>query len=138
MIVINDETLNLINNNIKGVNVAATTGKIIADYIKGSNPYDNITLALRSIKEDLIEILSHYPESFYFGQVHFNLLHEVFKEMNWVADFTSLELNGWENDATMIVEVPDKDFYYRLDCSWYNPFTRLEKVYKDETEGNNC
>lgn len=137
MIVVNNETLDLIKQDIDRDNMVFA-GSTIAQYIESKNPHENITLALRSIKEDLKEILSHYPESFYFGQIHFNLLHEVFKEMHWNADTTNVELNGCENNATTIVEVPNKDFYYRLDYSWYNPFTRLEKIYKDEKESNNC
>lgn len=137
MIVVNNETIELIKQDIDLGNTVFA-GSTIAQYIESKNPHENLTLALRSIKEDLKEILSHYPESFYFGQIHFSLLHEVFTEIGWKVDFTSMELNGWENDVTMIVEIPDKDFYYSLDCSWYNPFICLEKVYKNETESNNC
>lgn len=137
MIVVNNETLDLIKQDIDRDNIVFA-GSTIAQYIKSKNPHENLTLALRSIKEDLKEILSHYPESFYFGQIHFSLLYEVFKEMGWTVDFTSMNRSGWENNVTMIVKVPDKNFYYNLDCSWYNSFSHLEKVYKNETKSNNC
>lgn len=138
MVVIDNETLGLIDQNIHGCNVASVTGKIVTDYIKSKNSHDNLTLALRSVKEDLKEILSHYPETFYFGQVHFNLLYEVFNEMGWEVDLASMDSTGWEYNVFMIVNIPGKDFYYHLNCGWFNPFNHLEKIYKNEAKSNNC
>lgn len=135
MIVVNNETIELIKQDIDLGNTVFA-GSTIAQYIESKNPHENLTLALRSIKEDLKEILSQYPESFYFGQIHFSLLHEVFTEIGWEVDFTSIELNDWGNNVTMIVKIPNKDFYYQLSCSWYNPKSYLRKCY--EAKGDNC
>lgn len=137
MIVLSNEIIAQIKEDIDLDNIVFA-GSTIAQYIESKNPHENLTLALRSIKEDLKKILSHYPESFYFGQIHFSLLYEVFKEIGWIVDFTSMTKSGWENNVTIRIEVPDKDFYYSLYCSWYNPFNRLEKVYKNEAKSNNC
>lgn len=128
MIVVNNETLDLIKQDIDRDNMVFA-GSTIAEYIKSKNPHENLTLALRSIKEDLKEILSHYPESFYFGQVYFNLLYEVFKELEWNIDFSNIDVNGWQYDVFVPIEVPNKEFYYELNCSWYNPYNYLEKRY---------
>ena len=134
MIVINNETLELINDNINGCNVAAVTGKIITDYIKSKNPHENITLALRSIKEDLKEILSHYPEIAYFGQIHFDLLSEVIEKLGWkICKFSYGVV-----DITMKVTIPNKNFGYYIISSGVEPFTEIRKFKNGEEESDNC
>lgn len=71
MIVIDNETLNLIKQDIDLDN-AVFVGGTIAQYIESKNPYENLTLALRSVREDLEEILSQYPDEFILGQVHYS------------------------------------------------------------------
>lgn len=129
MVVINNEAIKEIAYQIESEGNPANAGEYIYDYINNKNPHENLTFALRSIKEDLKEILSHYPESFYFGQVHFNLLYEVFKELEWNIDFSNIDVNGWQYDVFVPIEVPNKEFYYELSCSWYNPYNYLEKRY---------
>ena len=136
MITIDNETLSLIKEDIDKGKVPSA-GFLIAEYVKNKNPHENITLALRSIKEDLKEILSHYPESFIFGQIHFNILHEVIEELEWKLNFDNMDFNGWPYDIFIPIEIPNKDFYYTLECSWYNPLSHLEKIYKNETKSNN-
>lgn len=131
MVVINNETLDLIKQDIDRDNIVFA-GSTIAQYIESKNPYENLTLALRSVKEDLKEILSQYPESFYFGQVHFSLLHEVIKELGWKPDFDHIEVNGWQYDVFMLIKIPNKDFYYKLNCSWFYSGNYLEKIYFKE------
>lgn len=133
MIVINNETVNLIKQDIDLGNIVFA-GSTIAQYIESKNPHENLTLALRSIKEDLKEILSHYPEDFYFGQIHFSILNEVFKELGWQVVYNTIVTVGV--DYKVVIDIPNKDFYYQLSCSWYNPKNHLRKCY--EAKGNNC
>lgn len=133
MIVVNNETLDLIKQDIDRDNMVFV-GSTIAQYIESKNPHENLTLALRSIKEDLKEILSHYPEDFYFGQIHFSILNEVFKELGWQVVYDTIVTVGV--DYKVVIDIPNKDFYYQLSCSWYNPKNYLRKCY--EVKGNNC
>lgn len=128
MVVLDNETVDLIKQDIDLGNIVFA-GSTIAEYIQSKNPHENLTLALRSIKEDLKEILVQYPESFYFGQIHFSLLHEVIKELGWKIDFDNIEFNGWQYDVFVPIEVSNKEFYYELSCGWYCPGSYLEKRY---------
>lgn len=84
MIVLNDETEKLIKQDMDRGNIVFA-GSTIAQYIESKNPHENLTLALKSIKEDLKEILSHYPDEFIAGQIHYNLIHEVLYSLGWVT-----------------------------------------------------
>lgn len=132
MIVLNNETLKQIDELGKAVQTPMI-GDLVINYIGSKNPHENITLALRSIKEDLKEILSHYPEDFYFGQIHFSILNEVFKELGWQVVYDTIVTVGV--DYKVVIDIPNKDFYYQLSCSWYNPKNHLRKCY--EAKGNN-
>lgn len=134
MVVINNEAIKEIAYQIESEGNPSSVGEYIYDYINNKNPHENLTLALRSIKEDLKEILSHYPEDFYFGQVHFSILNEVFKELGWKVDYDNIVIIGL--DYKVIIDIPNKEFYYQLSCSWYNPKNHLRKCY--ETKSNNC
>lgn len=133
MIVLNNETLKQIDELGKAAQTPMI-GDLVINYIGSKNPHENITLALRSIKEDLKEILSHYPEDFYFGQIHFSILDEVFKELGWKVVYDTILTIGVDYEVS--IDVPNKDFCYQLSCSWYNPKNHLRKCY--ETKGNNC
>lgn len=128
MIVLNDETEKLIKQDMDRGNIVFA-GSTIAQYIESKNPYENLTLALKSIKEDLKEILSQYPESFYFGQIHFSILYEVFNELGWRPNFSNTKENGWAYDVFIPIDIPNKEFYYELNCSWFHPGSYLEKIY---------
>lgn len=133
MIVLNNETLKQIDE-LGKADQTPMIGDLVINYIGSKNPHENLTLALRSIKEDLKEILSHYPEDFYFGQVHFSILDEVFKELGWKVVYNTILTIGV--DYEVAIDVPNKDFYYQLSCSWYDPKNHLRKCY--EAKGNNC
>lgn len=124
MVVLNNETVNLIKQDIDLGNIVFA-GSTIAQYIESKNPHENITLALKSIKEDLKEILSQYPESFYFGQIHFSILYEVFNELGWQVDFDAIKTSNLDYEVT--VDIPNRKFYYELNCSWFRPGSYLEK-----------
>lgn len=126
MIVVNNETLDLIKQDIDLGNIVFA-GSTIAQYIESKNPHENLTLALRSIKEDLKEILSQYPEAFILGQVHYSLLEEVIEELGWEIDNNSFDSNGWEHDTWFDVLVKDKGIGYHVFCSWADPRTSFEK-----------
>lgn len=127
MIVLNNETLKQIDE-LGKIAQTPMIGDLVINYIGSKNPHENLTLALRSIKEDLKEILSHYLEDFYFGQVHFSILDEVFKELGWKVVYGTIVTIGV--DYVVAINVPNKDFYYQLSCSWYNPKNHLRKCYE--------
>lgn len=133
MIVLNNETLKQIDE-LGKADQTPMIGDLVINYIGSKNPHENVTLALKSIKEDLKEILSHYPEDFYFGQIHFSILNEVFKELGWKVVYDTILTIGVDFEVT--IDVPNKDFYYQLSCSWYDPKNHLRKCY--EAKGNNC
>lgn len=133
MVVLNNECLKQIDELGKAAQTSMI-GDLVINYIGRKNPHENITLALRSIKEDLKEILSQYPEDFYFGQIHFSILNEVFKELGWQVVYDTIVTIGV--DYIVAIDIPNKDFYYQLSCSWYNPKNHLRKCY--EAKGNNC
>lgn len=137
MVVINNETLDLIKQDIDRGNTVFIGGTI-AQYIESKNPYENLTLALKSIKEDLKEILSQYPEVFIAGQLHYSLLKEVIEELGWKIDNYSFDFNGWDHDAWFDVLVKDKGIGYHVFCSWADPRVSFEKFIINETESNNC
>lgn len=137
MVVINNETLDLIKQDIDRGNTVFIGGTI-TQYIESKNPYENLTLALRSIKEDLKEILSQYPEVFIAGQLHYSLLKEVIEELGWKIDNYSFDFNGWDHDAWFDVLVKDKGIGYHVFCSWADPRVSFEKFIINETESNNC
>lgn len=126
MIVLNDETEKLIKQDVDRGNIVFA-GSIIAQYIENKNSHENLTLALRSIKEDLKEILSHYPEDFYFGQVHFSLLNDVFIEMGWNVKYNTMKTLGCDYEVT--ITIPNKDFYYKLLGNWFYSKSSLKKEY---------
>lgn len=82
MVVIDNETEKLIKHDIDLGNIVFA-GNTIAQYIESKNPHENLTLALRSIKEDLKKILSMYPGYFYLGQVSFSAVEEVLNDLGW-------------------------------------------------------
>lgn len=137
MVVINNETLDLIKQDIDRGNTVFIGGTI-AQYIESKNPYENLTLALKSIKEDLKEILSHYPEVFIAGQLHYSLLEEVIEGLGWEIDNDSFDFNGWEHDTWFDVLVKDKGIGYHVFCSRVDPRVTFDKFTINETESNNC
>lgn len=134
MVVINNEAIKEITLQIESERNLDSAGGYIYEYIRNKNTYDNLSFALKSIKEDLKEILSYYPEDFYFGQIHFSILNEVFKELGWQVVYDTIVTVGV--DYKVVIDIPNKDFYYQLSCSWYNPKNHLRKCY--EAKGNNC
>lgn len=137
MVVLNDETLDLIKQDIDLGNTALV-GNTIAQYIESKNLHENLTLALRSIKEDLKEILSYYPDEFITGRLHYSLLEEVMKELGWKIDNNSFCYNGWEHDTWFDVLIKDKGIGYHIFCSWADPRVSFSKFKINETESNNC
>lgn len=137
MIVVNNETLDLIKQDIDRDNMVFA-GSTIAQYIESKNPHENLTLALRSIKEDLKEILSHYPEVFVAGQLHYSLLEEVIEGLGWEIDNDSFDFNGWEHDTWFDVLVKDKGIGYHVFCSRVDPRVSFNKFIVNETESDNC
>lgn len=137
MIVVNNETLDLIKQDIDLGNTVFA-GSTIAQYIESKNPHENLTLALRSIKEDLKEILSHYPDTFIAGQLHYSLLKEVIEELGWEIDKYSFDFNGWDHDAWFDVFTEDREIGYHVFCSWADPRVSFDKFIVNETESDNC
>ena len=137
MVVVNNETLDLIKQDIDRGNIVFA-GSTIAQYIESKNPHENLTLALRSIKEDLKEILSQYPDEFIAGQLHYSLLEEVMKELGWEEDDNSFYHNGWEHDTWFDVLIKDKGIGYHVFCSWADPRVSFNKFIINETESDNC
>ena len=107
MIVLNDETEKLIKQDIDLGNIVFA-GNTIAQYIESKNPHENLTLALKSIKEDLKEILSNNPDYFNFGQVSLNLTLEVLNELGWES------LEGSNNDIIFKSKYKWHDYIYSL------------------------
>lgn len=137
MIVINNETLDSIKQDIDRGHIVFI-GSTIAQYIESKNPHENLTLALRSIKEDLKEILSHYPDTFIAGQLHYSLLEEVIEELEWEIDKGSFDFNGWDHDAWFDVFTEDREIGYHVFCSWADPRVSFNKFTINETESDNC
>lgn len=137
MIVLNDETLDLIKQDID-LGKVSSAGFLVAECVKNKNPHENLTLALRSIKEDLKEILSYYPDEFIAGQLHYSLLEEVMKELGWEIDNNSFCYNGWEHDTWFDVLIKDKGIGYHIFCSWADPRVSFSKFKINETESDNC
>lgn len=137
MIVIDNETLNLIKQDIDLGNTVFVGGTI-AQYIESKNPYENLTLALRSVREDLKEILSQYPDEFILGQVHYSLLEEAIEGLGWEMDEGSFDFNGWEHDTWFDVLVKDRGIGYHVFCSWADPRISFKKFIINEEESDNC
>lgn len=135
MIVIDNETLNLIKQDIDLGNTVFIRGTI-AQYIESKNPYKNLTLALRSVREDLKEILSHYPDEFILGQVHYSLLKEAIEGLEWEIDKGSF--NRWEHDTWFDVLVKYRGIGYHVFCSWLDPRISFKKFIINEKKSNNC
>lgn len=138
MIVVNNETVDLIKQDIDLGNIVFA-GSTIAEYIESKNPHENLTLALKSIKEDLKEILSQYPDEFIAGQIHYNLIHEVLYSLGWVTYsyyYDSVSLN---KNYKIKVIVPGKDFGYYIYYSGIKPMVTFSKFsVENEEESDNC
>lgn len=137
MVVLNNEAIKEIKYQIESEHCPEEAGNYIYDYIINKNPHDNLTFALKSIKEDLKEILSHYPEIGVFGQIHFNILSEVIKDLGWVIHeyyYDTLSMNG---NIRIKVVVPYEDFGYYIYHSKVKPFTEIKKFKLNETKSSN-
>lgn len=138
MIVVDNKTLELIKQDVRRGDMVFA-GSTIAQYIESKNPFDNITLALRSIKEDLKEILLHYPETFVTGQIHYNVLEEVLKDLNWII--LSSEYNSQDCSMALTVQTNKPDITYAMFVGLKRPFLTIAKIYKIERkyekEGDN-
>lgn len=138
MVVLNNETVNLIKQDIDLGNIVFA-GNTIAEYIQSKNPHENITLALRSIKEDLKEILSQYPDEFIAGQIHYNLIHEVLHELGWPVHEYYFDSISLDDDFRVKVIVPREDFGYYIYYSGIKPMVKFSKFnVENEEKSNNC
>lgn len=137
MVVLNNETIDLIKKDIDNGKVSSA-GCNVAKYIKDKNPQKNIIFALRSIKEDLKELLSTYPENLVLDQIHFSIIYEVVKDLGWEMDLDNLEVYGWGSDYFIPVEVPNENFYYTISYECCYPESHITKVYINETTSDNC
>lgn len=137
MVVLNNEILKQIDELGKAAQTSMI-GDLVINYIGSKNPHENLTLALRSIKEDLKEILSHYPDTFIAGQLHYSLLKEVIEELGWEIDKYSFDFNGWDHDAWFDVFTEDREIGYHVFCSWADPRVSFNKFIVNETESDNC
>lgn len=138
MIVVNNETLDLIKQDVDRDDMVFA-GSTIAEYIKSKNPYDNLTFALRSIKEDLKEILSQYPDEFIAGQIHYNLIHEVLHELGWSVHEYYFDSISLDDDFRVKVIVPREDFGYYIYYSGIKPMVKFSKFnVGNEEKSNNC
>lgn len=145
MIVVNNETIELIKQDIDLGNTVFA-GSTIAQYIESKNPHENLTLALRSIKEDLKEILLHYPDMFIAGQIHYSMLEEVLRDLNWII--LSSEYNSQDCSIALTVETDKPDITYAIFIGLKRPFLIVNRIHEiedrninipdNETEGNNC
>lgn len=138
MVVINNEAIKEIAYQIESEGNPSSAGEYIYDYINNKNPHENLTLALRSIKEDLKEILSHYPDTFILGQVHYSILEEVIEKLGWEIDKDSFDFNGWEHDTSFDVLIKDKGIGYHVFCSWADPRILFKKFIISDEKSNNC
>lgn len=137
MVVLNNEILKQIDE-LGKADQTSMIGDLVINYIGSKNSCENLTLALESIKEDLKELLSYYPEIAYFGQIHFNLLSGVIKELGWIIHefyYDTVSMNG---NIRIKVIVPYKDFGYYIYCSKVKPFTEIRKFKLNEKKSNNC
>lgn len=125
MIVLNDETEKLIKQDIDLGNIVFA-GNTIAQYIESKNPHENLTLALKSIKEDLKEILSNNPDYFNFGQVSLNLTLEVLDELGWKS------FEGSNNDKHFRCKYEFDNHIYQLIHNHVIGRTIITKI--DESE----
>lgn len=107
MIVLSNEIIKEFANNMDYGKVI-DAGECIYDYIKSKNPYDNITLALKSIKKDLEDVLIKHPNYFSFGQISLNLTLEVLNELEWEP------LEGSNNDVIFKSKYRWHDYIYSL------------------------
>lgn len=138
MIVVNNETLDLIKQDIDRDNMVFA-GSTIAEYIKSKNPHENLTLALRSIKEDLKEILSQYPDEFIAGQIHYNLIHEVLYELGWTVYEYYFDSTSLDSNFKVKVMILGEDFGYYIHYSSIKPMVKFSKFsVKNEEESDNC
>lgn len=84
-----------------------------------------------AIKKLVVDALLEYPDDFRVENIHFNFLEDILKSIEWVIDWDCFEPNGWQHDVWFDVKVPNKDFYYELEVSWYYPTSRFTKKYNN-------
>lgn len=114
MVVIDNETEKLIKQDVDRGNIVFA-GSTITQYIESKNPYENLTLALRSIKEDLKKILSMYPGYFYLGQVSFSAVEEVLNDLGWRIK----EGKSDERRQEYLINAQD-NIIYKVTVSYHN------------------
>lgn len=137
MVVLNNEILKQIDE-LGRADQTSMIGDLVINYIGSKNPCENLTLALRSVKEDLKEILSQYPDEFIAGQLHYSLIERVIKELGWEIDDDSYDFNGWDHDTWFDVLIRDRGIGYHVFCSWADPRVTFNKFKINENESNNC
>lgn len=96
MVVLNNEAIKEIIYQIEFEGNPSNAGEYIYDYINNKNPYENLTFAQRSIKEDLKEILSYYPDIFILNQIHYSVLEEIIEKLGWEINKNSFKFNRFK------------------------------------------
>lgn len=90
---------------------------------------NNIELNFYSdeIKEKLKKHLLDFPDKLTVNGIHFSVIEAIIKELGWILDWDSMDTNGWQHDVSCYIEIPNQEFKYYLDTSWYYSITNFIK-----------
>lgn len=125
MVVLNNEAIKEIIYQIESEGNPSNAGEYIYDYINNKNPYENLTFAQRSIKEDLKEILSYYPDIFILNQIHYSVLEEIIEKLGWEINKNSFKFNRFKIWFDVLIK--NKNIGYHVLYNCVNPEISFEK-----------
>ena len=125
MVVLNNEAIKEIIYQIESEGNPSNAGEYIYDYINNKNPYENLTFAQRSIKEDLKEILSYYPDIFILNQIHYSVLDEIIEKLGWEINKNSFKFNRFKIWFDVLIK--NKNIGYHVLYNCVNPEISFEK-----------
>lgn len=131
MVILNNEAIKEIIYQIESEGNPSNAGEYIYDYINNKNPYENLTFAKRSIKEDLKEILSYYPDIFILGQIHYSILDEVIEKLGWEINKNSFKFNRFKIWFDVLIK--NKNIGYHVLYNCVNPEISFEKFSINKT-----
>lgn len=125
MVVLNNEAIKEIIYQLESEGNLSNAGEYIYDYINNKNPYENLTFAQRSIKEDLKEILSYYPDIFILNQIHYSVLEEIIEKLGWEINKNSFKFNRFKIWFDVLIK--NKNIGYHVLYNCVNPEISFEK-----------